>query len=677
MDQVAIQKDLFIGVPEINAITGFQEKYTQDILKGMVSNYGIYKLDSDTAFNNLKVIAGSNLNTITIQAGKAITSDYKTINVDSDLTDIYTIPSDNNTRYVLISSIVSLFAKGYISISSTGQITGVGTEFTNIFRVGDYPTSISIYGSANTGQYEIASVTSDTVAQLTGTGFVAETGKNFICLGTFTQGEVIAFKRLYIYDRYTIEYDTTFNPIAQNKFCLAAIKFNGVTRTIIDMRTDLLTLNIRSVYDFLESANNLADVANVAAARTNLNIYSKLEAVAFSDVINSLNSSLTNYPLSALMGKYLYDNKVNISDIVNNVVTSTTNVPLSAAMGKYLFDNKVNNTQIINDLTTGGATNVLSAEQGLTLKSLITTSATASATVIVDNLTTSSSTQALSANMGKYLFDNKTVVQDNLTTSSSTQALSANQGRILSTTKINISDIVNDVTTGGVTKVLSAEQGKILANAIVSGGTIIQDNLVSTSPTQALSANQGVVLKGLVDSKVNTADVINSLTSILTTVPLSAYQGKLLNDNKLGNTLSDINAVLTGDNNSHSHQWTNVTSKPTTIATSGITDYHNVVPDVATSVNGTNGNIKQYTVPFTCASLGNYVDITTLPSFSTFFGVVLSWHDSLNNNYHDKYENKVEYLTWKWNPVVGGIRITTLNADANYNAGQIVFFYKT
>ena len=36
----------------------------------------------------------------------------------------------------------------------------------------------------------------------------------------------------------------------------------------------------------------------------------------------------------------------------------------------------------------------------------------------------------------------------------------------------------------------------------------IQDNLTSTSTTDSLSANQGRVLKGLVDSKVNSSDLV-------------------------------------------------------------------------------------------------------------------------------------------------------------------------
>lgn len=55
------------------------------------------------------------------------------------------------------------------------------------------------------------------------------------------------------------------------------------------------------------------------------------------------------------------------------------------------------------------------------------------------------------------------------------------------------------------------------------------DELTSESTVDALSANQGRVLKGLIDS-ANGVDVVNNLTSTSETSALSAYQGKVLND---------------------------------------------------------------------------------------------------------------------------------------------------
>ena len=68
----------------------------------------------------------------------------------------------------------------------------------------------------------------------------------------------------------------------------------------------------------------------------------------------------------------------------------------------------------------------------------------------------------------------------------------------------------------------------------------VKDNLTSTDPDKPLSANQG---KQLEDNKVNISDIKNNLTSTDTDKPLSANQGKQLEDNKVN--ISDIKNNLT------------------------------------------------------------------------------------------------------------------------------------
>ena len=89
-------------------------------------------------------------------------------------------------------------------------------------------------------------------------------------------------------------------------------------------------------------------------------------------------------------------------------------------------------------------------------------------------------------------------------------------------------DVINDLTTGGNDKALSAEQGKTLkaeVDAKASSTTVnnlqqtlttlindskvtVEDKLDSTSTTNALSANQGKVLKEFVD------DITQDITEI-------------------------------------------------------------------------------------------------------------------------------------------------------------------
>lgn len=104
-----------------------------------------------------------------------------------------------------------------------------------------------------------------------------------------------------------------------------------------------------------------------------------------------------------------------------------------------------------------------------------------------------------------------------------------------------------------VSKVSSSDySGWKRIDAGAAAKTPVVDNLNSTSTTSALSANQGRVLKGLVDGKLAKSDVVNSLSDTSTTKALSAAQGKALNDriNGLGSpykvkgTKTNISDVL-------------------------------------------------------------------------------------------------------------------------------------
>ena len=59
-----------------------------------------------------------------------------------------------------------------------------------------------------------------------------------------------------------------------------------------------------------------------------------------SDVIDNLSTSLSNYPLSANMGKKLNDGKLAKTDVVNSLSDSSTNKALSAAQGHKLQTEK-------------------------------------------------------------------------------------------------------------------------------------------------------------------------------------------------------------------------------------------------------------------------------------------------------------------------------------------------
>lgn len=75
-------------------------------------------------------------------------------------------------------------------------------------------------------------------------------------------------------------------------------------------------------------------------------------AVYKTEIVNNLNSTDTDKPLSAAMGKQLGDGKISRSEIVNDLVTNNSSKPLSAAQGKKLQDEKLSKTDASNTYLT-------------------------------------------------------------------------------------------------------------------------------------------------------------------------------------------------------------------------------------------------------------------------------------------------------------------------------------
>lgn len=192
--------------------------------------------------------------------------------------------------------------------------------------------------------------------------------------------------------------------------------------------------------------------------------------------------------------------------VVENVLTSTsTTHALSAAQGKVLNDTKLNKTDVINNVTTNDTTKALSAAQGKIIWERINglgnvykyrgTKTTISEVIAITNALVGDVWNVeteFSVGGKKYPAGTNVACIKNTSTTEHTEAnwdplggtvdLSAyatktemNSGL---NSKINTSAIKNDLTTGGVTNVLSAEQGKILKQMIdqatAGGGIIIE-----------------------------------------------------------------------------------------------------------------------------------------------------------------------------------------------------------
>ncbi|EEZ85509.1 hypothetical protein VME_45710 [Vibrio harveyi 1DA3] len=117
-----------------------------------------------------------------------------------------------------------------------------------------------------------------------------------------------------------------------------------------------------------EVINNVNNTSDNKPLSANMGKHLEESKVNYSDVKNVLNDTSTNKPLSAAMGKQLKDEKLNISDVKNDVTSTDIDKPLSANMGKHLNQSKVNYSDVKNVLNDSSTNKPLSAAMGKQLK---------------------------------------------------------------------------------------------------------------------------------------------------------------------------------------------------------------------------------------------------------------------------------------------------------------------
>lgn len=132
----------------------------------------------------------------------------------------------------------------------------------------------------------------------------------------------------------------------------------------------------------------------------------------------------------------------------------------------------------------------------------------------------------------------KSQIVDAVDSTSTTAPLSANQGKYLKDLIDALSNyIYNGAANTSIDRLaevfafLTGHDDDETLDGILAGKvsiTDLVDNLTSQVTTKALTANQGYVLKGLIDLKVATADIIDNVTTENASKPLSAKQGYVL-----------------------------------------------------------------------------------------------------------------------------------------------------
>lgn len=254
-------------------------------------------------------------------------------------------------------------------------------------------------------------------------------------------------------------------------------------RTVVGTKADLInaaTYAAKNYYQGMlvivkdtQEVYVLKDVAKITSA--DYSGWKRVDGGGVTQVVveNILTSTSTTHALSAAQGKVLNDTKLNKTDVINNVTTNDTTKALSAAQGKIIWERinglgnvykyrgtKTTISEVIA-ITNAVVGDVYNVEAEFSVGGKKYPAGTNVA--CIKNTSTTEHTEANWDPLGG-------------TVDLSAYATKAEMNSGLNS-KINTSAIKNDLTTGGVTNVLSAEQGKILKQMIDqvtnNGGIII------------------------------------------------------------------------------------------------------------------------------------------------------------------------------------------------------------
>ena len=205
MAKLKLSENLFLEVAELERFRNFiVDEGWKKFAKSIVKSYGIVKDANNTYFKPTKPSEFNNR--VTINPGLAFDSNINAI--VSDTADTIEIPNIGNTYWIVLERDVRNTETGTVSITSTGQLTGNGTKFTEVLRgQPNFPTKIRLNSKVAQNQldFEVVQVNSDTSAILSGV-FYAETGLKYSVVGTFTPGysPLDSNKLIYEFDDHKI-----------------------------------------------------------------------------------------------------------------------------------------------------------------------------------------------------------------------------------------------------------------------------------------------------------------------------------------------------------------------------------------------------------------------------------------------------------------------------------------
>lgn len=240
---VKFSTNLFLEVNELNRFKkSLSDNGYKLLIKYLTKSFGIAQNTNNTLLKVSKKTTTDNV--IVVNAGIAFDSSLNAIILADDKE--ITIENTGVKKWLAISYATSNSEDGTVSVSSSGVLTGVGTLFKSVLRgQTNFPTKVKLVSSANTGEYEVVDVSSDTNATLSGS-FVAESDLKYQVIGAFTPGFQVDDdnKLIYEYDSCSIRViESEDRPsLNDDEYLLASIDFDSTTgnMNVTDERLDYL-----------------------------------------------------------------------------------------------------------------------------------------------------------------------------------------------------------------------------------------------------------------------------------------------------------------------------------------------------------------------------------------------------------------------------------------------------
>lgn len=220
MSQLNFSEGVYLDHHEMTRFDGFVREFFDKFIQKKSKRLGILSNISQgvSSSTDYLVARGTNTDTNGVWTCKSnggysiIANSFKTqgflpntdnVLVKSELIDNVVLEDSSDyaldaIRVVVCRPEMVYIEQGLCSLSSTGQLSGVDTKFSELLRGHNTvaPTKIKFIKSdgtpaANSGIYEVSNISNDTTAQLIGASFSSEASLRYIIVGSYTLSQQI------------------------------------------------------------------------------------------------------------------------------------------------------------------------------------------------------------------------------------------------------------------------------------------------------------------------------------------------------------------------------------------------------------------------------------------------------------------------------------------------------